>query len=647
MNNNDNKKGGKPSFKKSFNNDKKPFQGGDKKSSFGKNSGDKKSFNNEKKSFDAKKKDFKKNDSVKRLHSDREDKSEGGEKKFEKRPKLDDKALAAKKTLDEFLKLDEKQRKQKTNLLGKALNYIKGSIGNYALRSDMSRLLQAILKYGTQEQREEVVKEVKDDLKILSSNIYGHKFIMKIMKYHALKIKDQKERLDFYKQLFFGNMKDMIQQRFSGEVLDYCYRELWNYTEKRFFVQEFYGSSFLWTSEESKMNDSLKDSLDANKDGASAVILEDLNKIIQNALQKRLVDLTIIQKLIIDIFECGNASNVRFTLYDLIEIGAIPLILHSCLGCKVSLYCISYANEKERKMIIRGLSRSKVDAASAEDNIAEGEGEDSKQKDDNDLINNDPHNSLAVLAAQDCFGSAVITYLFKCVDDTVLLNQKILKHFRKILPELLVHPQACKPILYLLTGNSKCLVNSEAIKMFDNLELRKEILRDGVLSKKGQDKIRQELLLSFGPSLATAITENMSSLLTNQHGHSVVKEAITLFPENKDFEKVVTKLQEFIQTKEFNFNNTLTKTTISHAIMKSKEGGFCDVAFKVVKGKCKEFIFDRQASYLISALLKTQHGKEIYKEISTIKQIQQETKDKNIQFLAKVLQTKKEEYASK
>ncbi|KAF0976694.1 hypothetical protein FDP41_003989 [Naegleria fowleri] len=605
----------------------------------------------------------KKNEAVKRLHSEREDSGKaatstshsgksgsGGIAEYKKRKYKEDSNVMAKRALDEFLKLGKKKRKQKTDILEEVLHHLQGSISSVSLRSDMSRLLQAILKYGTDSQRKLVVDEIKNDLRVLSSNIYGHQLVKKVMKYHALKIKDDKERLEFYKEVFFGNMKTMIQQRFSGEVLDYCYTRLWNYTEKRFFVQEFYGSEFLWTTEESKMNDSLKDSISSNREGAKSVIVSELNSIVQTAIQKRLIDLTIVQKLIIDIFECGESSHVRFTLYDLIECNAIPLILHTLLGCKISLLCISYANEKERKMIVRSLSRSKVDVASAEEANAAGEAENAtedKSKED-DLINNDPHNSLAVLAAQDNFGSVVISYLFKCIDDTVLLNQKILKHFRKILPELFIHAQASRPILYLLTGNSKCLCNSEGIKLFDHLELRKELLKDGVVSKKGAEKIRHELLLSFGPSLATAICENMNELLTNQHGHSILKEAAILYPENKDFENVAKKLQDLIQKTTIDFSNALTKTTLSYAIMESKEGGFCDMIFEVVRGKCKQYIFEKKAPYIVSALLKTRHGRSVFDEIVKLKaKIEEEKTDKNFMFLAKVLATKQEEYESK
>ncbi|KAG2388557.1 hypothetical protein C9374_000721 [Naegleria lovaniensis] len=635
------------------NNSSKPSSSSQKQHQSGKNNNTGRNKDNNKK----------KNEAVKRLHSEREDaktttnpygmSGSGGIAEYKKRKNKEDSNVMAKRALDEFLKLGKKKRKQKTDILEEVLHHLQGSISSVSLRSDMSRLLQAILKYGTDSQRKLVVNEIKNDLRVLSANIYGHQLVKKVMKYHALKIKDDKERLEFYKEVFFGNMKTMIQQRFSGEVLDYCYTRLWNYTEKRFFVQEFYGSEFLWTTEESKMNDSLKDSISSNKEGAKSLIVSELNAIVQTAIQKRLIDLTIVQKLIIDIFECGENSHVKFTLYDLIECNAIPLILHTLLGCKISLLCISYANEKERKMIVRALSRSKVDVASAEEANAAGEGENAtedKTKED-DLINNDPHNSLAVLAAQDNFGSVVISYLFKCIDDTVLLNQKILKHFRKILSELFVHAQASRPILYLLTGNSKCLCNSEGIKLFDHLELRKELLKDGALSKKGQDKIRHELLLSFGPSLATAICENMNELLTNQHGHGILKEAATLYPQNKDFENVAKKLKDLMQNQKegsIDFSHALTKTTLSYAIMESKEGGFCDMAFEVVKGKCKQYIFEKKAPYIVSALLKTRHGRSVYDEIVNLKtKIEEEKTDKNFMFLAKVLATKKEEYEGK
>ncbi|EFC47044.1 hypothetical protein NAEGRDRAFT_78927 [Naegleria gruberi] len=605
------------------------------------------SSNNNKKGFNKSEGGFKKNAPTKRLHSETSSenrKDGGGISDFKKKLKREDSTTMAKRALDEFLQLGEKKRSKKIDILETALEYIEGSISSLSLRSDMSRLLQAVLKYGNEKLRNIVIKEIKGDLKVLSSNIYGHKLVMKVMKYHVVKIKDQKERLEFYKEVFFGNMKTMIQQRFSGEVLDYCYTELWNYTEKRFFVQEFYGSDFLWTNEESKMNDSLKDSLDNNiKTGAVLTIVSDLTKIVQNALQKRLFDLAVVQKLIIDVFECGDSSHVKFTLYDLIEAGAIPLILHTLLGCKISLLCIAYANEKERKLIVRSLSRSKVDVAgSAEENV-DGEGAEEKQKED-DLTNSDPHNNLAVLASQDCFGSVVVSYLFKCIDDTVLLNQKILKHFRKVLSDLLHHQQACKPIRYLLTGSSKVFGNSQATKLFDELELRKEMMKDGVLSKKGQDKIRQELLLSFGPSIVTGICENLSTLIADTNGHLVVKEAFALSTENKDFEPISAKLLELIQSKDFDFHNIFVKTTMSSIILKS-EGGFCDGVFKLVKGHCKQYIFEKKASYIISALLKTKHGREVYNEISKFeKAIQEEKTDKNIKFLATVLTTKKEEF---
>ncbi|KAL9652557.1 hypothetical protein ABK040_000126 [Willaertia magna] len=560
--------------------------------------------------------------------------------KFKKR-KGDEATKQAKKLLDQFLQVAPKKRKTKLDILQKVIELVEGRMSKQALKPDMSRVIQTLLKYGNENQRSLIYKELKDDLKQLSYNIYGHKLVVKVLKYYISREKDFTTRLELYKEIFFGNMKDFISSRFSGEVLDYCYVRLWNSEERRYFTQEFYGSSFLWNKENS--SDSLKDSLDKNTEGAIPVITKNLNTIVSGAIKKECYELALVQKLIIDLFQCAEPDVVRFLAFDLCECGAIPRILHTSTGCRISLYCIAYGGAKERKMIIKSLGRARQDAGNVEQ-LEEGV---NATEINNELLNDDPHNNLAVLAAENSFGSVVISYLFKVIDDTVLMNAKILKHFRKILSELLVHQHGVKPILYILSGSSKFLNIKEAITMFDELDLRTEVLHDGVLTKKGSDKIREEILLSFGPSIATAITENFETLISDPHGHLVVREAVLQYPTNKDFEKVANALKSLLEKGKFDPSNKNISSTLSSAILNSKEGGFSDMAYEVVKGKCSKYIIEKNLSFVISALLKTSHGLSVYNEIKDLQILKGETTDKNIIFLQKVFKTKAEEFKGK
>lgn len=69
----------------------------------------------------------------------------------------------------------------KQELVGKILKAAKGKLKDLAVKSKASRVIQALLKHGTKQQKEVVWKECKDHIIELSMSVYGNHVVRKLI----------------------------------------------------------------------------------------------------------------------------------------------------------------------------------------------------------------------------------------------------------------------------------------------------------------------------------------------------------------------------------------------------------------------------------------------------------------------------------
>eukprot|EP01080_Neovahlkampfia_damariscottae_P005081 gene5081-8681_t len=452
-------------------------------------------------------------------------------------------------------KIDEnekkKNEKRKNELLDKILSNLKGKIEEVSKNQDASRIIQTILKYGNEKHHLEIYKELKGKVVSLSSDIYGH-FIIKRLLFYGKKI-----RKEIFSE-FKGQVSKMIQERFPADVIDYAYSEIGNSNERYDIIKEFYGKEFILGLNDKENNDekfkSLKQVLEKYP-GKRESVLKNLTKSVKKSINKNLFNLHIIQKILVDCFETCNLGDVYDLILDLQD--EIPHFIHTKEGVLISIYSISFGTTSNRKKILKSFKN---------------------------LIFETSKNSYGYL------------FLVKClsvIDDTILLDNIILKELKQNLLEISLNPISSKIILNLLNP-LKYLTKQHQ----DFLKKPRDSIEE---TKKGEDKINEELLQKFKSTLLNFInqSDNFNELIKSESGSLILFEIFKKFKNEINFDLVFNFIKNN-DLKEFNyFSRQLSKFILE---IEEENDSFLNDLFKSLN--LLNFINNQNGGFIISAFAK-------------------------------------------
>jgi len=579
------------------------------------------------------------------------------EKKRRKNPNID-KSIVCKRLWEELLqhaarngKKTERPKDEKSKkLLNQIVEYLREDWNRFACQHDMSRVIQTVLKLGSDEHVLEVFKALKPNLNTLSKDKFGHNIVMKLLTYtldktrfnsvDKRKVSNHELRKEFFDQLFKGQMKSMLKQKFPAAVVDHAFRTIWTPAERILFLQEFYGSDF-WLSDLTQIQNtdlvsvSLKEKL-AEFPGKRKPVLDSLNTVVTKIIEKRLFDLELAQKLIIDFFENADPGPIQNIIYDLCEKDAIPFIFHTLFGCKIAIYCTAYGASRDRKRIIKSICQ----------NTAEGD-----------------ETSIVLRTAKIFYGSVFLRYLLSVTDDTTKSKQ-LLKDIEKNMVDMLSDQHAHKVVLYLFNQTHKTCNENGDLELLNPI-LREEVLprtnKEGkrVVSMKAREDIFKELASYMVPHIFKTIKNNMV-LLGDKHAQYVIYEILanSSFPDKKElYEKIASStLSDMLNI----ISDPIASKTLSLLIRNQKLSDateecplFAQILFQKVKedNKLIELIKNKKAGFVIAAMLTAgENGgdKQISDEINLIlkenmKSITEEMNKKgepSIKFLVTVFNKK-------
>ncbi|KAH9581144.1 Pumilio 3 [Schistosoma haematobium] len=321
---------------------------------------------------------------------------------------------------------------------------------------DTSRILEDCVKYGTESQRWQIFGEVHTNLVMLAKSRYAKFVILKLIKYG-----DKQYILEMFKA-FKNRIQRLTQHKFASEVIDTLYNDYATASQRSEMIQEFYGNRHALRLGEHKLF-TLEDTLKLHPD-KSAMILDNLTKILINLVSKGLNKYSIVQHLLLEYLrnavsfskaqsipvnvkasmntsqpsetivpyivdepvDCKDEDAIPKSFHDnfttLIENlidGQIVPMLHTRDGVRAALRILWACSPQKRKILVKGLK-------TCVQNIAFNE-----------------HGHLFIIG------------LIDSVDDIVLLQKTI---FREILDDLelfVMHPNARKVLLYMLSPRDR------------------------------------------------------------------------------------------------------------------------------------------------------------------------------------------------
>lgn len=234
----------------------------------------------------------------------------------------------------------------RTTLLKKMVDQMTSHVLQVTLRHDASRIVQTILQFGNQDQKDIMLNELVAKGYEISKTPYGHFTILKAITYCTRPV-DQKKIANAFKGHFVALGTNVIGSRTVESIM-----QLYPHNLTRPLKAEFYGQKFCVLLEEAPK--SLHELIEKSP-GKEAPILDHMRDLVQKLVNKSLLEFTYAHHLLWEYTQEAMKSTQRMA--DLVSqlAESAPKLLSTKPGAKVMCTVISHATAKDRKRILKTL----------------------------------------------------------------------------------------------------------------------------------------------------------------------------------------------------------------------------------------------------------------------------------------------------
>uniref|UniRef100_A0A8D0ARB2 Pumilio RNA-binding family member 3 n=1 Tax=Sander lucioperca TaxID=283035 RepID=A0A8D0ARB2_SANLU len=216
----------------------------------------------------------------------------------------------------------------KQKLMKELHDLIRGKIKQMAFAHDSVRVLQCFIQFGSHEQRQELLEELKDDIIELCKSQYGKHVVKKMLMY------GNKELVAAVMQTFKGHVRPMLRHAAASSIIEYAYNDKAVLAQRLMLTEGLYGNTF--TVCKSTVCNTIEKVAEANPDKLKNII-DEMKQI-----------LTPMQEMIESIRE------------------AVVYMAHTHDGARVAMHCLWHGTAKDRKVIIKTMKTYMVKFATGE-----------------------------------------------------------------------------------------------------------------------------------------------------------------------------------------------------------------------------------------------------------------------------------------
>ena len=370
--------------------------------------------------------------------------------------------------------LDQDTRR---TLMGQMMDLIGGSIKEVTFKHDASRIIQTCMKYGNQDERDLIAKELSDNYIDLSKSMYGRFILIRMLTY-CPKYRDQ------IIKAFYGNIRKLIRHKDASAVIEECYSMYAKAHQRTALVQEFYGPEFAIFKNNDVISTTkagikktttkpqdLKAILEASPSKKES-ILAHLKQTLQPLVAKGTIHHSIVHRALLDYFTFASDKACREMVEEIKEF--VVEILHTKDGARVGMLCLLYGTPKDRKDIF---------------------------------------NSYKTFIRKICCeeqGHAVLLQALDVMDDTVFVAKAIISEFKPLIPELLADLTSRRALMYMIVGRHSKYIGPHVIKALNE----GDAIRANT-SKKEPALRRLELSKAITPLLLSWIDSEAKDIISN------------------------------------------------------------------------------------------------------------------------------------
>nr|CAD7201762.1 unnamed protein product [Timema douglasi] len=371
-----------------------------------------------------------------------------------------DRTIQAKK-LWEKVRLSKCPLTERETLISEMYDLLKDHMVEVVHSHDMGRVIQWLLKLGSEEIRDRITEELKQSLVELIQLKYAHFCVKRMLKYGS------KKSQQCVIQSFYGNVVKLMRHKLAAPVVELAYSTWATNEQKVALRQEFYGS--MYKLDKNTKIHSLANVFESLPDFKTST-LETTKSNIMKVLDKKSSASSLMHTVIFDyLSHCSKED--RVTMLEQLR-GSILELLTTKEGAHIAVMCLRDGSNKDRKLCVKSLKSHVKDIAKSE------------------------HGHLLLLA------------MFDCVDDTVLLKKVLFPELVSNITEIAADGHGRRVILYLVAHRDSHYFHPAGmgiLKQGDETEF----------SKKDATVRRAELLNGISDDLLKTIEKTPEVWLSN------------------------------------------------------------------------------------------------------------------------------------
>ncbi|KAF8703654.1 hypothetical protein RHS03_06195, partial [Rhizoctonia solani] len=381
-------------------------------------------------------------------------------------------------------------RAERQKHIEELMNVLRGNVQDIVFKHDASRIVQTLVKYGGQKERDEVAAELKGKYRDLAQNKYGKFLVTKLIRYcnaHRTAILSE----------FHNHVIRLLLHREASPIIADAFDLYASTGERNLLLRDFYGKEVALFDSASIQTGGLRAALEhaapERRKRILASVAETLMQIFNNP-DKGAVSHSIVHRVLweylneLALLEDSDKEEVerlRRELFDTCQ-ELLAEMVHTKDGSRAVREFIARGTAKDRKQIIKTLK---------------------------------PHIEKI---CGDEEAQLVLFTIFDLVDDTKLVGKSLVTDITFLSPSL-SRTLARRVLLYLLVPRTPRHFTPALLRTISQTDFAQ-----GTTSKKDPEIRRAELRAAASPGMVKAIEDDAEALVRDR-GASVFVGEVMLF----------------------------------------------------------------------------------------------------------------------
>ena len=115
---------------------------------------------------------------------------------------------------------------------------MKGNVGKIIFAHDTVRVVECLVSLGDETIRDALFEEMKDEIISMAKSKFASFFVQKLVKY------GNKAQRDTIFKALEGRVCELTKHKIANTLVEACYNDYCNASQRNRFLQEFYGPEF-------------------------------------------------------------------------------------------------------------------------------------------------------------------------------------------------------------------------------------------------------------------------------------------------------------------------------------------------------------------------------------------------------------------